>query len=179
MRLSIIAAAVVLLLFPLFAESGQTGERGKAGQKAVAVLHPTEGNKTRGTVTFTREKEGIRVVAEIEGLSPGDHGFHVHEYGDCSSPDAESAGGHFNPTGKPHGGPKDKDRHVGDMGNIAANAEGKGRLELVDRHISFTGAASIIGRAMVVHAKPDDLKSQPTGDAGSRLACGVIGIAGK
>ncbi|MFW6371606.1 MAG: superoxide dismutase family protein, partial [Bacteroidota bacterium] len=141
------------------------------------VLHPTEGNNVSGTVTFTRNGSSIKVVAEIEGLTPGLHGFHIHEYGDCSAPDATSAGGHFNPDDSDHGGPNDEERHVGDLGNIEAGEDGRARLELTDTVISFTGPNSVIGRAVVVHEKEDDLTSQPTGDAGGRLACGIIGVA--
>lgn len=145
--------------------------------RAVAVLHPTRGNTAQGIVTFTKEKGGVRVVADIEGLTPGKHGFHIHEYGDCSAPDGTSAGGHFNPEGKPHGAPTSQNRHVGDLGNIAADAEGKAHFEWTDPLIAFTGTRSIIGRAIIVHVDEDDLKSQPTGNAGPRIACGVIGIA--
>lgn len=145
--------------------------------RAVAVLRPTKGNSVRGIVTFTKDKGGIRVVADLEGLTPGNHGFHIHEYGDCSAPDGTSAGGHFNPEGKPHGAPTSKNRHVGDLGNITANAEGKAHYDWTDPVISFAGTRSVVGRAIIVHAGEDDLKSQPTGNAGPRIACGVIGIA--
>ncbi len=174
-----IGLLALLLLFAGNAASQEKGAKTGTTNKAIAVLHPTEGNKVTGTVTFTKEKNGVRVVAEIDGLSPGEHGFHIHEFGDCSRPDAESAGGHFNPTGKPHGGPTDKERHVGDLGNITANAEGKARYDRVDSGLSLTGPTSIIGHAVIVHANRDDLKSQPSGNAGARLACGVVGIAGK
>jgi Cu-Zn family superoxide dismutase len=145
--------------------------------KAVAVLHPTEGNEVRGIVWFTKEEGGVRVVAEIEGLTPGKHGFHLHAYGDCSSPDGKSAGGHFNPEGKNHGSPDDAERHVGDLGNLEADESGKARYDRVDSHLSLAGPNSIIGRGVIVHAQADDLTSQPTGAAGARMACGVIGIA--
>ncbi len=145
-------------------------------EKAIAVLHPTEGNNVSGTVTFTRNGSSITVEAELEGLTPGKHGFHIHEKGDCSAADATSAGGHFNPDGSDHGGPADEERHVGDLGNIEAGEDGNATLTLEDSVISFSGANSIIGRAVVVHAGEDDLTSQPTGDAGGRLACGVIGV---
>ncbi len=144
---------------------------------AVAVIHPTEGNNVKGLVTFTLEGDSIKVVADVEGLTPGKHGFHIHEFGDCSKSDGTSAGGHFNPTNKPHGAPTDTSRHVGDLGNIEANKDGKAHLEWVDNLITFSGGNSIIGRGIIIHAGEDDLKSQPTGDAGARVACGVIGIA--
>ncbi len=145
--------------------------------KAIAVLHPTQGNNVHGTVTFTRLASRVRVVADITGLTPGQHGFHVHEFGDCSAPDATSAGGHFNPMGQPHAGPDTTMRHVGDLGNITADASGRARLDVVLPLITFEGPNSVLGRAVIVHAKADDLRTQPTGDAGGRVACGVIGIA--
>ena len=145
--------------------------------KAVAVFHPTEGNQARGTVTFTAVEGGVRVVANVEGLAPGSHGFHIHQFGDCSSGDGKSAGGHFNPKGMQHGGPMAEERHVGDLGNIEADENGSAKLEWTDNFLSFSGASSIIGRGVIVHEKADDLSTQPTGDAGARLACGVIGVA--
>lgn len=146
--------------------------------KAVAHLEPTRGNQATGTVTFTSRDGAIHIVAEIQGLSPGRHGIHIHEKGDCSAPDATSAGGHFNPGNSPHGAPDDPPgkRHVGDLGNLTADSTGKARYERMDRIIAFSGANSIIGKAVIVHAQADDLKSQPTGNAGPRLACGVIQV---
>jgi Cu-Zn family superoxide dismutase len=171
--------ALVLLLVGGFAAHAQTpGEKSSKPLKAVAVLQPTAGNKVSGTVTFTEAADGVQVRAEISGLPPGNHGFHVHEFGDCSAADATSAGAHFNPTNKPHAGPESAERHVGDMGNVQADASGKAKLEYVDHHISLTNdERSAIGRSVVVHAKADDLKSQPAGDSGARVACGVIGRA--
>lgn len=146
-------------------------------EKAVAVIHPTKGHSATGEVTFTVEKGGIRVVADIEGLKPGKHGFHIHEYGDCSAPDAASAGGHFNPTNKKHGCPDSPEHHVGDLGNIVADNRGKGHLDILNKEIKFEGKNNIIGRAIIVHADPDDCTSQPAGNAGSRIGCGVIGIS--
>jgi len=144
---------------------------------AVCILHPTEGNEVSGIVTFTKTDDGMKIVANLEGLAPGKHGFHIHEYGDCSRLDGKSAGGHFNPDGKKHGAPNSEERHVGDLGNLLANEEGKAYYEMIDSYISFSGPHSIIGRAIIVHAGEDDLTSQPTGAAGARVACGVIGLA--
>lgn len=141
---------------------------------AVAELSPTQGNNVRGVVRFTETARGIKVTADLTGLTPGKHGFHVHDKGDCSAPDATSAGAHFNPTGAAHGGPEQADRHVGDLGNITADANGRARYERVEKHMTFDGAKSVIGRAVIVHANPDDLTSQPAGNAGARVACGVI-----
>ncbi|MBN2527168.1 MAG: superoxide dismutase family protein [Deltaproteobacteria bacterium] len=142
--------------------------------KAVAVLSPTEGNSVKGTVAFIPEDGKIRVFAKVEGLTPGKHGFHIHEKGDCSAPDGASAGGHFNPEGMDHGGPHATMRHVGDLGNLEANEEGVATLEYVDAHLTLEGEHTIIGKGVIVHAEEDDLISQPTGAAGARVACGVI-----
>jgi Cu-Zn family superoxide dismutase len=165
-----------LLMFSPDAAAQDSKAGTKAADQAIAVLHPTQGSDVHGTVRFVQEKDGVRIVADVEGLTQGKHGFHVHETGNCSSPDAESAGGHFNPTGKQHGAPSDKERHAGDFGNITAGADGRAHYEMTDRMMQLSGPHSIIGRAVIVHANPDDLKSQPTGNAGARLACGVIGI---
>lgn len=154
-----------------------TTEMTDSPDKAIAVLHPTEGNKVGGTVTFTKEADGVRVVANLNGLTPGEHGFHVHETGDCSSADGSSAGGHFNPEDQPHGAPDSEARHTGDFGNITADEAGNATYDRIDKNATLSGKDSVIGRAVIVHAKADDLKSQPSGDAGSREACGVIGVA--
>ncbi|HKI47111.1 MAG TPA: superoxide dismutase family protein [Balneolales bacterium] len=146
-------------------------------QRAIAVIHPTKKSKVTGTVTFTREQGGIKIEARLRRLKPGKHGFHIHEWGDCSADDGSSAGGHFNPENQNHGAPTDSVRHVGDLGNIVADDNGVGYYERIDSVLSFTGAHSIIGRSVVIHEGADDLQSQPTGNAGARLGCGVIGIA--
>jgi len=174
-------SSLIALLFSSIAVAtapAQTPEpKSPAPLKAMAVLHPTA-NKISGTVTFTEEADGIRVQANISGLTPGEHGFHVHEFGDCSAPDLASAGGHFNPTNKPHASPDAAERHVGDMGNLHADASGTAKLSYVDHEISLSNdERSVIGRSVVVHARADDLKSQPAGDSGARVACGIIGIA--
>ena len=146
----------------------------QSGERAAAELNPTKGSKVKGTVTFTKEKRGVRVVADVSGLSPGEHGFHIHEKGDCSAPDGASAGAHFNPSGMPHGGPNSLRRHSGDFGNLTADSSGRARADFVDPYLTFSGPSSIIGRAVIVHPQADDLISQPAGNAGARAACGVI-----
>jgi len=145
--------------------------------KATAAMQPTPGNTAKGKVTFTQTAAGVRIEAEITGLTPGPHGFHIHEKGDCSG-NATAAGGHFadNPSDR-HGGPESTERHLGDLGNIIADASGRATYDRVDRVISLTGTNSILGRAIIVHEKSDDLRTQPTGDSGSRIACGVIQAA--
>ena len=145
--------------------------------KAVCVLNPTVGNTLTGSITFTQTDKGVRVVVDVQGLSKGKHGFHIHEFGDCSAPDGTSAGGHFNPMGKTHGAPMDMSRHIGDMGNIDVDESGKAHLDYVDTMMSLNGDHSIIGRSVILHKNEDDMKTQPTGNAGPRIACGVIGVA--
>jgi Cu-Zn family superoxide dismutase len=145
--------------------------------KAVAVLSPLGSSGVTGTVTFTKADGGVRVQAQLKGLKPGDHGFHIHEFGDCSAADGASAGGHFNPSAEPHGAPTDAQRHTGDLGNIEASAAGVADLEYTDSRATLDGANSVLGRGVIVHEKGDDLKTQPTGNAGARVACGVIGVA--
>ena len=147
--------------------------------KAFANLEPTQGNNVKGTVTFTQEPNGVRVVAEITGLTPGKHGFHIHEKGDCSAPDGTSAGGHFNPTNMPHGSPDSEQHHVGDLGNITADATGTATMNQVFGFLELTGTNSIVGRGVIVHSGEDDFTTQPTGNAGSRVACGVIMMMGQ
>lgn len=145
--------------------------------KAVAVIHQTEGNNVSGTVTFEKVDDGVRVKGAFEGLSRGRHGFHIHQYGDCSSPDGSSAGGHYNPTGNKHGSPTQDNRHMGDMGNIVASEDGNAEINYVDPMITLNGPNSIIGHGVIIHGGEDDLESQPSGAAGPRIGCGVIGIA--
>ena len=151
---------------------------GGPGSHASAKLAPTAGNATAGTVTFTRAGDRVRVVAEVSGLTSGPHGFHVHEKGDCSAPDATSAGGHFNPGSQPHGNPAVGAHHAGDMPMLVADASGKASLDVTLPTISLgSGANGIVGRSVVVHKDPDDFKSQPAGNSGARVACGVIAAA--
>jgi Cu-Zn family superoxide dismutase len=145
--------------------------------KAVVKLSPTANQTARGEVTFTAESGGVHVVGTFSGLVFGEHGFHIHEKGDCSAPDGTSAGGHFNPGGKPHAGRDAAARHAGDLGNLKADPYGLARVDFVDTGISLTGPDSIIGKAVIIHEKPDDFSTQPTGNAGARQACGVIEAA--
>ena len=144
---------------------------------AIAVLIPGKDSKVAGTIHFKKEGTGVHVTGALTGLAAGSHGFHIHEFGDCSAADFTSAGGHFNPAANPNGGPKDAKRHEGDMGNIEATPDGNGTVDYVDSQQGFEGAKSIVGRGVIVHANPDDFKTQPTGNAGGRVACGVIGVA--
>ncbi len=156
---------------------GCYGESEKAADKvvtAVAEMQATEGNEAHGTVTFTKVEGGVQVVAHFEGVPEGEHGFHIHEFGDCSSGDGKSAGGHFNPAGVAHAGPDAEERHVGDLGNISADANGTAHADFVDSHLKITGDHSMVGKGVILHADPDDMSSQPTGAAGARISCGVV-----
>jgi len=149
--------------------------------KAIAVL--SGDSPVKGVIHFEQSAPGapVQVTGELKGLAPGDHGFHVHEFGDLTN-GCTSAGAHLNPFKKTHGGPDDAERHVGDLGNIVADASGNAKINLQDKQISLEGATSILGRALVVHEKKDDYgkggddESKKTGNAGPRLACGVIGV---
>ena len=143
----------------------------------VATVMPVGDSKVSGSVTFTEDENGVAIQGSFEGLSPNTmHGFHIHEFGDCRADDGTSAGGHFNPAGNEHGAPTDMERHMGDLGNIETNENGVAMIDYVDETVSLE---QILGRGIIIHAGEDDLTSQPTGAAGSRLACGVIGIAQK
>lgn len=159
---------------------GGSGGSFPAVPEAIAVIHPTEGNTVRGWVKFFQLDEGVKVVAEISGLNPNQrHGFHIHRFGNCSSPDGKSAGGHYDPAGtKHHAEPHSMDiHHAGDLGNLQADGEGKVKYEQALEAISISGAKSpILGRAVIIHAK-EDVFEQPTGKAGARIGCGVIGVA--
>lgn len=181
MRKSLIA--IVALLMPMVAISFAAAQEKKHDahghdaptmpKKAIAVFIPTEGQQVRGTLTLMATNSGVHITGKITGLTPGEHGFHIHEFGDLSSADGTAAGGHYNPDGHMHGGPDSKEKHAGDLGNVKANEDGVATVDVkADVKLHF-----IIGRAFVVHAKADDLKTQPTGDAGGRVALGVIGIA--
>lgn len=147
------------------------------GTSAVAVIHATDGNTVTGTVRFTQTATGMNVEAQLTGIAEGSHGFHIHQYGDCSAADGTSAGGHFNPGHVDHAGPHADSRHVGDLGNITADSEENATYSGFNDFLTFEGENNIIGRAVIVHAHEDDLSSQPTGAAGPRIGCGVVGFA--
>jgi Cu-Zn family superoxide dismutase len=181
MRLPRIIPALVFIYIVCLAASACPALAGQTGRadltKAVAVLQPTQGNHVRGTVHFSRTKNGVKIETDITGLSAGKHGFHIHEFGDCAAPDGTSAGGHYNPENQPHAGPDQAKRHVGDLGNLVADNSGNAHYQRTDTQLTFDGRDSIIGRGVIVHAGEDDLVSQPSGNAGPRVACGVIGVA--
>jgi superoxide dismutase, Cu-Zn family len=144
---------------------------------ATAQLQPKSGSSASGTVTFAPQGDRVRVVARVSGLTPNqEHGFHVHEKGDCSSADAMSAGGHFNPTAQPHGAPA-MAHHGGDMPSLKADADGRVDTSFFIDGVTIGSGSStdLAGKAVIVHEKPDDYTTQPTGNSGGRIACGVIG----
>nr|CAH7715060.1 unnamed protein product [Callosobruchus chinensis] len=154
-----------------------------AEQKAAVVylFDPSGKSNVSGNIKFVKEDKGVHIEGEIRGLSPGKHGFHIHNLGNIG-PGCTGAGPHFNPHNKTHGGPTDENRHVGDLGNVVADASGVAKISFIDNIIDLQGNHCILGRAVVVHEKEDDLgkggndESLKTGNAGGRLACGVIGI---
>ncbi|MBA2351895.1 MAG: superoxide dismutase family protein [Burkholderiales bacterium] len=165
-----IAAGSVLI-------SACAGIAGTTEKSAVAFLQPTQGNQANGAVTFSQSGNTVFAEAKVAGLTPGSHGFHIHEKGDCSAPDATSAGGHFNPDGAPHGAPQSAKRHAGDLGNLTADKSGEATLKIRVPGVTLAdGPNSIKGKGVIVHAMPDDLTSQPAGNAGPRIACGVISL---
>jgi Cu-Zn family superoxide dismutase len=144
--------------------------------RATAALQATKGNKAFGEATFEEVDGKVRVIVFTQGLVPGrEHGLHIHEAGDCSSGDGMSAKGHFNPHGKPHGTPGASERHAGDLPSLKADKSGRAKLDVtVELFTVRPGPASVVGRGLIIHADPDDYKTQPTGNSGARIACGVI-----
>lgn len=193
MRLRIISSAVLgasaALVFACSSGSASSGAStagaasgtaaaapAATGATARATLESRSGSTVHGTATFTEEAGGrVHVLVHVENAPPGTHGLHVHEKGDCSDPEAKSAGGHFNPGAQPHAGPMAEHRHAGDLGNIEIGSNGTGDLDVrTDLLTVRPGANSVVGRAVIFHEKADDLTTQPTGNAGGRLACGVV-----
>ena len=159
----------IALLFAVSCASMSTGPT------ASATLSPTTGNSAMGTVKLTQLGDGsVRVAIDLTGVPPGVHGFHIHDKGDCGD-NGNAAGGHFNPASTEHGSPNADPHHAGDFGNVTADDNGRVRHEFTTRSITVeAGATSAVGHAIILHANPDDLKTQPTGNAGGRIACGVV-----
>ena len=147
------------------------------GDSAVAIVRGAGDNKDKinGTLTFTDVADGVRVYGEVTGLSPGKHGFHVHQNSDLTDPQLKSAGPHFNPDGTKHGGPHGDMRHAGDLGNLTADADGKARIDEVFKGLSIRGEKNgIVGKSVIIHAGEDDLSTDPAGNSGDRVAGGAI-----
>lgn len=154
----------------------QSNPASPGGTQARADLEARSGSKVSGQVRFTERTDKVLVAAKVSGLKPNsEHGFHVHEKGDCSAPDGASAAGHFNPDGHPHAHSKHEKRHTGDMNNLVADSKGDATVSFeVDKMRLDNGKHGILERAVIIHAEPDDYVSQPTGNAGGRIACGII-----
>lgn len=147
----------------------------KPDASAVAELQATRGSPVTGSLSFAQFGNKVRVSGQVSGLKPGaEHGFHVHEKGDCSSGDGMSTGGHFNPMGAPHGRHGHGQHHVGDLPPLGADSYGVARVNFETDRISLSGANSVVGKGLIVHRDPDDYTTQPTGNAGPRLACAVV-----
>src|SRR5690625_1859948 len=173
-------AAVVLLAGCTASDNGRSPTstaNADTGMQAHVILGSASGSNVSGKLSFASTDQGVRITGRIDGLKPNStHGFHIHENGDCGAPDASSAGGHFNPAQKPHGHPDSNPHHAGDIPNQHADASGVATVDVMDPDIELgTGTDNdVLGRALIVHAQPDDYNSQPSGNAGPRIACGVI-----
>lgn len=170
MRRHLLSLAIVAAVATVACGSMRSG-----GPKAVAALQPTTGNTANGSAWFSQEGDQVLVKVKLSGLKPNqEHGFHAHEKGDCSSGDGMSTGGHFNPTGKPHG-PQAGDHHAGDMPALKSDANGNVDTSFRLRGVTLgSGPTDLVGKGLIVHAAPDDYTTQPTGNSGARIACGVI-----
>ncbi len=148
-------------------------------KQAIATIGPASDSSVTGMAIFTQNGDQITLTIEIQNASPGIHAVHIHESGDCSSPDGTSAGGHWNPTGVAHGKWGEGEFHLGDIGNITVGEDGTGSIELTtDLWEIGTGSdVDVVGRGIIVHAGADDFTSQPSGDAGARIGCGAIALA--
>jgi Cu-Zn family superoxide dismutase len=168
--------------FVLFCLSGCPGpqvkpttETEQVTAQATAMLEAKSGSSATGEATFSQVESGLRISIRIKGATEGEHGLHIHEKGDCSAADASSAGGHLNPLGHDHGGLSQFPRHAGDLGNITVGKDGNGQLEILVKGLTVVpGEGSVAGKAVVLHEKPDDLRTQPSGNSGARISCGVI-----
>lgn len=146
-----------------------------SSDQAVAELKSPSMTKLKSDIKFKKTAEGVKVVAVVSGLNPGSvHGFHIHEKGECKGPDFKSAGEHFNPMKHAHNSPAAAAKHAGDLGNLIANEKGIAKTEVIIKEEKDVSLSNMIGRSVVLHDKPDDLTSQPSGDSGDRIACGII-----
>ena len=167
---------IVLGLFAVLAACSSMNSALHREKTAIAMLAPTDGNVASGIINFSKDGDIMQIDIRVDNLEPNStHGIHIHSIGDCRAPDASSAGGHFNPHGSSHGGVQSEPRHIGDLGNIQADASGTAIASIQVTGLSLgKGVDNIIGRAVIVHADADDMSSQPSGNAGPRIACGLI-----
>lgn len=147
-----------------------------AGGKASAHLEAKSGSSVSGHAEFSESAEGVKLVLHVENAPPGEHGAHIHEKGDCSDAEAKNAGSHWNPAGHKHGAPPPSSVHLGDLGNITVGSDGTGHLEITSAEWKIGGGSpeDVLGKAIVIHGGPDDLVSDPAGNSGPRIGCGVI-----
>ena len=186
-RLSVLVPAVCLFgslfvwaLGCASSKSGAAAAPAAAGPQVTAMIESRSGSTVTGTATFTQAGGAVHIVVDVNNAPEGVHAVHLHEKGDCSAPDATSAGGHFNPTHMAHGAPEAAQHHAGDFGNMTVGADGHGHLELDSTMLTVApGEMSVVGHAIVVHGKADDMTTQPTGNAGGRIGCGVVALKGK
>jgi superoxide dismutase, Cu-Zn family len=182
-KIALVACSAVLAFVPKasLAASPQTMPAAGGAAKASAAIESKSGSTVKGLAEFTQEGKKVKLTIHIEGATPGVHAVHLHEKGDCSDPEAKSAGGHWNPTTESHGKWGSTPFHHGDIGNIEVGADGKGAYSVETDLWSIGGdpGTDVVGKAVVIHAAADDFKTQPTGNAGGRVGCGVIAAAGK
>jgi len=166
---------LVLISFSILFLGGCASQR---GPMAMAAMQPISGSAVQGVVHFQEMTNGeVEVRADLTGVPAGTHGFHVHEFGDCGD-NGNAAGGHFNPMSAPHAGPDSASHHAGDFGNVTADASGNVKVRFTTRSVKVTaGSTSSVGHAVILHANSDDLTTQPTGNAGGRIACGVVTLS--
>jgi len=164
----LILFSIALLVLASCASTG-------SGPSASVTLSPTSGSTASGTVTMRQLADGaVFVVVDLTGVPPGVHGFHIHDKGDCGD-NGNAAGGHFNPATTAHGAPSADPHHAGDFGNVTASADGRVHTDFTTRSVTVAaGPNSVVGHAVILHANPDDLVTQPTGNAGPRIACGIV-----
>jgi len=174
-KFALLTAALVAPMLVMGQQADGGGKDKDATIRAICILKPMSKSNVKGTIWFVQTGHKVMIKGEVTGLKEGKHGFHIHEFGDLTDAKGMSTGGHFNPTNKKHGKPSDEERHVGDLGNIVADKDGKAKINMTDSVISLHGKHSIVGRAVVIHEDEDDF-GQPVGHAGNRLAAGVVGL---
>ena len=175
---ALLAAAILVSGCKSQGKNDHMSSKMSMGPSAMAMIKPAQAAATQpsnknvmGDASFNQADNGVKVVANLSGLSPGKHGFHIHESGDLSDPQLKSAGAHYNPTHMRHGGPDTAEHHAGDLGNITADAQGNAHMEMTMKNVSLD---ELIGKSVIVHAGVDDLKTDPAGNSGGRVAGGVI-----
>jgi Cu-Zn family superoxide dismutase len=175
----IVVVGMLVVAGGIAAAKGKAADKAKGqgqGKTAMAKLEAKSGSTVDGKASFSEKGKEVTLVVEVANASPGEHAVHIHETGDCSSPDGKSAGGHWNPMTDQHGKWEMEHHHLGDIGNMNVGADGKGTIKLTtDKWALGSGAPNDpVGKSIVVHGGVDDFKTQPTGNAGNRIACGVI-----